>query len=99
MRNKKWAGIAVGMLVAAGGVVAIGSPAVAASCVRTDYKSFASDYARTTDASGTCGTVYVGHYFNPSGTTSTIYTGTFSDPNAVQTGRAAQLSSSYHANA
>jgi hypothetical protein len=83
--------------VAAVGITVASTPAQAASCIISKYTNYTLDYARTTDASGGCSVVKVGHYFNPGGISSSIYTGTFSHPDVVTTGRAAQLSSSYHA--
>ncbi|TQL02507.1 hypothetical protein FBY24_1584 [Cellulomonas sp. SLBN-39] len=85
------------LLVAAGMAVTTAAPASAASCIVSAYRSYSSDYARTTDASGGCSVVRVGHYFSPAGISSTIYTGTFSSSgDAVQTGSAAELTSSNH---
>jgi hypothetical protein len=89
-------GVLVGMLAATTLVVSSTS-AQAASCVISKYVNYTQDYARTTDVSGGCSVVKVGHYFNPGGISSSIYTGTFSHPDVVTTGRAAELSSSYHA--
>lgn len=84
-------------LVATFAVTAVGS-ASAASCLRVDYISYGSDYARTTDGNGQCGRVGVRASFSPPGTSSTIYAGWFYGANYAQTGTIREIQNSWHSN-
>lgn len=95
MRRKSFVAVLVGSVVASVGVVGATSPASAASCIITKYNNTASDYARTTDASGGCSSVGAAHYFTPWGGGS-LFTGWKYGGDVAQTGSAAELSSSKH---
>jgi len=51
--------------VAATTAVVTAPPADAVACVISKYHTTAADYARTTDASGGCSTVWAQHEYNP----------------------------------
>lgn len=92
--------MAATMSVAAGvGLsIAVAAPASAgAGCIRTDYSSTAYDYARTTDASGKCGTLGVRHQYDPVWSSTNYWTSWYSTTgDAVQTPATAELFASGH---
>jgi hypothetical protein len=74
---------------------AVAGTASAAACEGITGKSFASDYAWSTDVNGDCGTVKVRHSFNPAGSI-TALTAWVSDAHHPRSVRASELRSSEH---
>ena len=69
-----------------------GPASAAEGCVRTQYISYSSDYARVTDANGLCDSVGVRHRYSPGASSQSYWTGWVYSGNAAQTPSAAELS-------
>jgi polyisoprenoid-binding protein YceI len=68
------------------------SSAAAASCVASQYVSYSSDYARTTNVSGGCTRVGVRHRYSPQAASNSYSTSWVYGANSAQTPSAAELS-------
>lgn len=81
---------ALGMSIA----TALTVPARAApGCLRSEYISYSSDYARVTDANGLCESVGVRHRYSPAASSQSYWTNWVYGSDAAQTRSAAELSS------
>nr|WP_297427596.1 hypothetical protein [uncultured Actinotalea sp.] len=72
------------------------SPAQAASCIQSEFRSYAYDYARTTDASGGCAIVRVRHFYDPVWSGTNYWTSWYSGGDVATTPRTAELVTSDH---
>ncbi len=81
--------LALAMLVGMLGVTA--GPADAVDCIRGDTVSYSSDWARTVDVNGYCGTVGANHKYDPVWSSNNYWTGWYYGADVAQTPSTAEL--------
>jgi hypothetical protein len=88
--------LAMAMLV--GMLATSAAPAEAVTCYRGDTVSYSSDWSRTVDINGYCGTVGARHKYDPVWSGINYWTGWYYDADAAQSSSAAELYIHDHCN-
>lgn len=76
-------------------IVSAATPLAASAanpCVASQYISYSSDYARTTNVSGTCTRIGVRHYYSPQASSNFYWTSWVYGVSSAQTPQQAELS-------